>query len=110
MEAITAVVLLAVAAMPVALVANWFLQSGTQGLGSAVNRGDKDAWWRASMPWPRGVQEEDGLTWHLGNPDRTDGVPAGQSPARTADDGFEVAPVRAHGRIAARGGRRGDIE
>jgi hypothetical protein len=62
-DLITALLLLSVAAAPLALLSGWLAGRGSRPLGSLVNAGDSDTWWRSTMPWPRGVQEEDDLTW-----------------------------------------------
>lgn len=63
MDLITTLLLLSVAAAPLALLSGWLAGRGSRPLGSLVNGGDSETWWRSTMPWPRGVQEEDDLTW-----------------------------------------------
>jgi hypothetical protein len=63
MNLILALVLLSLAATPLALLLGWLDRRGTRQLGSLVNGRDSEGWWRATMPWPRGVQEEDEVTW-----------------------------------------------
>lgn len=63
MDLVTALVLLAAAAAPLAMLSGWLAGRGSRPLGSLVNGGDSETWWRSTMPWPRGVQEEDDLTW-----------------------------------------------
>lgn len=63
MDLIAALLLLSVAAAPLALLSGWLASRGSRPLGSLVNAGDSDTWWRSTMPWPRGVQEEDDLPW-----------------------------------------------
>jgi hypothetical protein len=110
MDSVSAIVLLTAAAVPVALVASWFVKSGGDALGSAVHRGDADAWWRTSMPWPHGVQEEDGLPWHL-DPDR-DGDASSEPSISDGSlaNGYEVAPLRANPHLAVRDGPRAGSE
>jgi hypothetical protein len=62
MNLILALVLLSLAATPLALLLGWLDRRGSR-LGSLVNGRDSEGWWRAEMPWPRGVQEEDEVTW-----------------------------------------------
>jgi hypothetical protein len=111
MDAISAVVFLAAVAAPIAVVSGWFVRTGFEGFGSVVNRGDKDTWWRSSMPWPHGVQEADGPRWQLGSLDRSQD-PSADGPAanETTDDALRVAPVRALGRVAVRAGTRHELE
>lgn len=104
MDMIAAIVLLSLVAAPLALLAGWFVVAGYSGLGSLVNRGDSDAWWRSTMPWPQGVQEEDEVRWHVRDPDL---AMVGSSarwpvtPEVMADD-FEIAPVRPQTRVGFR--------
>jgi hypothetical protein len=63
MNLILALALLSLAAAPLALLLGWLDRRGSRQLGSLVNRGDSEGWWRATMPWPHGVQEEDEVTW-----------------------------------------------
>lgn len=63
MDLIFALVLLGLAATPLALLSGWLAARGSRPLGSLINSGDNETWWRSTMPWPVGVQEEDGLTW-----------------------------------------------
>ena len=104
MDVISAIVLLSLVAAPLALLAGWFVDGGHTGLGSLVSRGGSDAWWRATMPWPQGVQEEDGVRWHVQDQGSMavdasatmlaiPGVPA---------DAFEIAPVRPQARVVFR--------
>ena len=103
MDAISAIVLLALVAMPIALLSGWFVDGGYGGLGSVVNRGDTGSWWRSTMPWPEGVQEDDELAWHVHEPE-----PAGDAAmAESERDAFELAPERpkAHVGVHAPGAR-----
>ncbi len=63
MNLILALVLLSLAAAPLALLLGWLDRRGSRQLGSLVGGRDSEGWWRATMPWPTGVQEEDGVTW-----------------------------------------------
>ena len=103
MNLISAIVLLSVLGVVLAPAAGWFVRSGYVGLGSFVNRGDSAAWWRATMPWPQGVQEEDGVRWHFRDPDEGPGSSAGwPEPREVETDAFEVAPARPHPHIGLR--------
>lgn len=81
MDLITALLLLSVAAAPLALLSGWLAGRGSRPLGSLVNGGDSETWWRATMPWPRGVQEEDDLTWSF-----RDTQPTGNQSSRSRPD------------------------
>ena len=87
MNLIFALVLLGLAATPLALLLGWLDRRGSRGLGTLVNR-DSEGWWRATMPWPRGVQEEDGVTWSF----RSSQDPAGST--TRSSRGGEVDEVR----------------
>jgi len=77
-DLLAALVLISVAAAPLALLSGWLAGRGSRQLGSLVNGGDSETWWRSTMPWPRGVQEEDDLTWSFRDtqptPDQADEV------------------------------------
>jgi hypothetical protein len=106
MDPLAAVALLVAVAAPIAVVSGWFVQGGFGGLGSFVGRGDRDAWWRSSMPWPQGVQEEDGPRWRLGGDEASDSHGSADGDAG-GDDALDVRPVRAHPRLVVRAGGRG---
>jgi hypothetical protein len=88
MDTLVAIALLCALAAPLSLLARWFVDRGHNGLGVLVSRGGSDAWWQTTMPWPHGVQEEDGVRWHV----------PGQE-VETDPDAFEIPPVRPHGRV-----------
>jgi hypothetical protein len=97
MDILSVIVVLCIAAAPLALLSRWFVDRGYRGLGSLVNPGDSSNWWRATMPWPQGVQEEDGVAWHIREPEPgVVGSPAAD-PASSglAGRAFMIAPVRA---------------
>jgi hypothetical protein len=58
----------------------------------------RDDFWRRTLPWPRGVQEDDSIAWHV--------PPAGPSSAagsaRPASLGKPVPPTRPQPRIVGR--------
>jgi len=95
--------LLIALALPLAVLAGWFLADGHGGLASLVDHGGSTGWWKATMPWPQGVQEEDGVTWHVRGADEAT-APSGTSPGPPdiARDAFEVAPIRPRARIGIR--------
>jgi hypothetical protein len=90
MDMVAAIAVLFALAAPLALLARWFVDRGHNGLGVLVSRGGNDAWWQSTMPWPHGVQEEDGVRWHVRDPD-------------VVTDAFEIKPVRPQARVGIRG-------
>jgi hypothetical protein len=62
-DLILALALLALAVAPLALLSGWLAGRGSRPLGALVNSGGNEGWWRSTMPWPHGVQEEDDLPW-----------------------------------------------
>ena len=104
MDAISSIVLVSLAAVPVAVLAAWFAGPRHSGLGSFVNRGDSDSWWRATMPWPQGVQEQDGVRWRIQEPDLAVVESSGGGPdgSEARADAFEVAPAHTRARVGLR--------
>ena len=98
MDLIFVIVLLALVAAPLALLSGWFVDAGYEGLGSLVNRGDAP-WRHASMPWPQGVQEEDGVTWHIRASDVAATSPETPEPEA---DAFEIVSARPQSRVGFR--------
>ena len=97
MDLITALALLCVAAAPLAVLSGWFAGPGFRRQGSLVNAGDRDAWWRSTLPWPHGVQEEDDVRFSFR---AADGPPLG-SPATSRthspslrEQRVELSPLR----------------
>lgn len=82
MNLILAIVLLGLAATPLAILLGWLDRRGSRPLGALLHGRDSEAWWRATMPWPRGVQEDDEVTWKF----RESQPPAG----RATDEADEV--------------------
>src|SRR6266550_6659009 len=70
MEIISTVFLLGLAAAPIALVGGWVAGRGHGRLGALVTGPASDGWWRATMPWPQGVQEDDDFKWNSGDRDQ----------------------------------------
>jgi hypothetical protein len=96
MNLISALLLLAAAAAPLALLGAWLAARRDPRVGSLVHVGGTDGWWRQAMPWPHGVQEEDDVHWNFGPPEGS----AGGRP-----DALSVEPVRV--RAGVRRGFRG---
>lgn len=86
MNVIYALVLLSLAAMPLALLLGWLDCRGSRALATLVNGRDSEGWWRATMPWPTGVQEEDEVTWSF----RVSQEPAGTRAAARPEEADEV--------------------
>jgi hypothetical protein len=63
MNLILALVLLGLAATPLAVLLGWLDRRGSRPLGALLHGRDSEGWWRATMPWPQGVQEDDEVTW-----------------------------------------------
>jgi hypothetical protein len=55
--------LAALAVLPVAALSGWLVGPGQRSLGPLIQ--GHESWWRSTMPWPRGIQEEDGVAWHV---------------------------------------------
>jgi hypothetical protein len=103
MDLISAILMLSLLAAVLAPLAGWWVRRGYDGIGSLVNPGDSGDWWRATMPWPRGVQEEDGVAWHIRDAGSPLGSPARwNEPQETVADAFDVRPIRLRSRIGLR--------
>jgi hypothetical protein len=89
MDMLAAIAVLCFLAAPLALLGRWFVDRGHNGLGVLVSRGGSDAWWQTTMPWPHGVQEEDGVRWQVRDPD-------------VVTNAFEITPVRPQARVGLR--------
>ena len=85
MNLIAALLLLAAAAAPLAVLGAWLAARRDPRVGSLVQVGGTDGWWRQTMPWPHGVQEDDDVRWNFGPP----GQPDDERP-----DALSVHPVR----------------
>jgi hypothetical protein len=60
--------------------------------------------WRASLPWPHGVQEDAEIAWHVPREEPDDGAQSsGSAPGGTAD---LVPPTRPQGRFRGRSEER----
>jgi hypothetical protein len=101
-DLILALVLLSLAVAPLALLSGWLAGRGSRPLGALVNVGGSEGWWRSTMPWPRGVQEEDDLTWTF----RESPQPAEPSRRTTAEvdeaDELRIEPTHLQPRIRRR--------
>jgi hypothetical protein len=95
MNLISALLLIAAAAAPLAVLGAWLAARRDARAGTLIQAGGTDGWWRQAMPWPHGVQEDDDVHWNFGPPEQ---------PADTAD-ALSVDPVRV--RAGVRRGFRG---
>ena len=100
MDLITALLLLSVAAAPLALLSGWLAGRGSRPLGSLVNAGDSETWWRSTMPWPRGVQEEDDLPWSFRDAQPTVSPPSRMRPDEP--DEIRVEPIHLRPQVRRR--------
>ena len=81
--------LLAVAAAPLAMLGGW-LASRDRSVAAPYGSNIGDAWWRHTMPWPHGVQEDDDVHWNFGGAD----ADPRESSATEDDAAPEVTTVR----------------
>jgi hypothetical protein len=95
MNLISALLLIAAAAAPLAVLGAWLAARRDARAGTLIQVGGTDGWWRQAMPWPHGVQEDDEVHWNFGPPDQPADRP----------DALSVDPVRV--RAAVRRGFRG---
>ncbi len=104
MDMVAAIALLSVLGLPLGLLARWFVDRGHEDLGVLISGGDSDAWWQATLPWPRGVQEEDDVHWQWSDPGPAAvGSSAGRPVApETLPDAFEIPPIRPQARVGLR--------
>jgi hypothetical protein len=87
MDVVVGLLLIAIAAAPVAFLAGWFVGPGVRGVAQLVGRGNDD-WWRSTLPWPTGVQEDDGVAWSA-----RPAMPAGDDPEREGSAGMPSLQV-----------------
>ena len=66
MNLISALLLLAAAAAPLAVLGAWLAARRDPRVGTLVHVGGTEDWWRQAMPWPHGVQEDDDVHWNFG--------------------------------------------
>jgi hypothetical protein len=69
MNVISALLLLAAAAAPLAVLGAWIAARRNPGTASLIHVGGSEGWWRQAMPWPQGVQEDDEVHWNFGRPE-----------------------------------------
>jgi hypothetical protein len=91
---ISALLLLALAAAPLAILAGWLAARRESRVDSLVRIGGSDSWWRDAMPWPPGVQEDDEVHFNFGSREPPDDGGRGA---------LSVEPVRIRERSRWRG-------
>ena len=64
-DLLSAILVLAGAAAPFAILLAWLATRGLPGLGLLVGNGQANVWWRRTMPWPEGIQEDNDVHWHF---------------------------------------------
>ena len=73
-----------------AMLSAWFVRTGYGQFGGFARGRDDATWWRSSMPWPRGVQEDDDIGWHVPRPPGA----VEQSPRIGFGTGKAIPPTR----------------
>jgi hypothetical protein len=94
MDLMFTIVLLSLAAAPLALLSGWLDRRESRPLGALVNGRDSESWWRATMPWPKGVQEEDELTWTFRDRQPPAAPPSKRWPGRDGADETDELRVK----------------
>jgi hypothetical protein len=101
MEIISTILILGLAAAPIALVGGWLAGRGHGRLGALVSGPAGQGWWQTTMPLPRGVQEDDDFKWNFGDREPAAGSES-PGPAAEAADDVELARTPLHPRIRIR--------
>lgn len=95
MNLILTLFVLSLAAAPLAVLLGWLDRRGSRQLGALVSGRDSEGWWRATMPWPSGVQEEDEVTWSFGGSQQPAGARTrGPKPGEVDEVRIEPAHLR----------------
>jgi hypothetical protein len=102
MEIISTIILLGLAAAPIALVGGWLAGRGHGRLGILVSGPAGDGWWRTTMPWPHGVQEDDDFKWNFGDRDQPIAASEPDGPAAEVTERVEPARTRVRPRTRIR--------
>ena len=66
-------------------------------LGWPLGAASREAFWRRTLPWPSGVQEDDEIAWHV--PRSVE--PVAPSPRRPVSAGRPVPPTHPQRRIGS---------
>jgi hypothetical protein len=67
--------------------------------GWPVGALSREEYWRRTLPWPRGVQEDDGIAWHV---PRDEPAEAPQSGGRAQSVGRPIPPTQPQRRFIGR--------
>jgi hypothetical protein len=62
----------------------------------------REAFWRRTLPWPRGVQEDDEIAWHVPRADRIVSPPGPATAGRPTAGARPVPPTRPQQRLVGR--------
>jgi hypothetical protein len=101
MDMISVIFWLGLAAVPLAVLPGWLAGAGSQPLAALVL--GREAWKRSATAWPRGVQEDDDVTWQFG--DVAQSAEGGDGPDSTTAPGaapLSVERVRPSLRVRSR--------
>jgi hypothetical protein len=102
MDLMLTLALLALAAAPLALLSGWLDRRESRPLGALVNGRDTEGWWRSTMPWPRGVQEDDDLRWTFRDGQQADASPSTRWPGPDEPDEMRIRPMQIRGQVRRR--------
>ncbi|HET9520439.1 MAG TPA: hypothetical protein VFO73_05270 [Candidatus Limnocylindrales bacterium] len=86
-----------------ALLAHAFDDTGPPGW--PLGEGSREAFWRRSLPWPHGVQEDDEIAWHVPRPAPPPGqerLARAETLRRVLSGERPVPPTRPQSRIVGR--------
>jgi hypothetical protein len=78
-----------------AMLAAWLLRVDSTSLWPLGEQG-REGFWRRTLPWPRGVQEDAEIAWHVPRPAPTAAAP------RAVAIGTAVPPTRPQRRMGSR--------
>jgi hypothetical protein len=83
-----------------AMLAAWFLRVDTTTLWP-LGATDRDDFWRRTLPWPPGVQEDDEIAWHVPRPVSPEGQSKGSRAIGSPSGGRPDPPTRPQRRIGS---------
>jgi hypothetical protein len=84
-----------------AMLAAWFVRVDSTSILPLGEVGHED-FWRRTMPWPRGVQEDDEIAWHVPRAVESAAPPRAAGSVGSVALGRPVPPTRPQRRIAGR--------
>jgi hypothetical protein len=91
MDLVSVIVWIGLAAAPFAVLSGWLAGSGNLPLTTLVL--GRDAWRRSATAWPRGVQEDDEVTWRFGDTAKPFAAPARPDPPSAPLEMERVRPI-----------------